>query len=101
MLITPKQKKDSYFTFFLGGEYHTIPTWQPSKQSTRKTCTYHWLGKYYNNVTLTVSSINSCPGWLWLIFHLKTPDFVDSIVESVIAAGGVSLWVTYVCWDTQ
>ena len=26
---------------------------------------------------------------------------LDSIIESVIAVGGVLLWVSSVCWDTQ
>ena len=26
---------------------------------------------------------------------------LDSIIESVIAAGGVLLWVSFVCCDTQ
>ena len=26
---------------------------------------------------------------------------LDSIIESLIAVGGVLLWVSSVCWDTQ
>ena len=26
---------------------------------------------------------------------------LDSIIESVIAVGGVLLWVNSVCWDTE
>ena len=33
------------------------------------------------------------------IFMLHVP--LDSIIESVIAVGGVLLWVSSVCWDTQ
>ena len=32
-------------------------------------------------------------------FMLHVP--LDSIIESVIAVGGVLLWVSSVCWDTQ
>ena len=32
-------------------------------------------------------------------FMLRVP--LDSIIESVIAVGGVSLWMSSVCWDTQ
>ena len=32
-------------------------------------------------------------------FMLYVP--LDSIIESVIAVGGVLLWVSSVCWDTQ
>ena len=34
-----------------------------------------------------------------LLFTLHVP--LDSIIESVIAVGGVLLWVSSVCWDTQ
>ena len=34
-----------------------------------------------------------------IAFMLHLP--LDSIIESVIAAGGVLLWVSFVCWDTQ
>ena len=34
----------------------------------------------------------------WL-FMLHVP--LDSIIESVIAVGGVSLWLSSVCWDTH
>ena len=34
-----------------------------------------------------------------LLFMLHVP--LDSIIESVIAVGGVLLWVSSVCWDTQ
>ena len=34
-----------------------------------------------------------------LIFMLHVP--LDSIIESVIAVGGVLLWVSSVFWDTQ
>ena len=34
-----------------------------------------------------------------VIFMLHVP--LDSIIESVIAVGGVSLWVSSVCWDTK
>ena len=33
------------------------------------------------------------------LFMLHVP--LDSIIESVIAVGGVLLWVSSVCWDTQ
>ena len=32
-------------------------------------------------------------------FMLHVP--LDSIIESVIVVGGVLLWVSSVCWDTQ
>ena len=32
-------------------------------------------------------------------FMLHVPS--DSIIESVIAVGGVLLWVSSVCWDTH
>ena len=34
-----------------------------------------------------------------MAFMLHVP--LDSIIESVIAVGGVLLWVSSVCWDTQ
>ena len=36
---------------------------------------------------------------LLMFFMLHVP--LDSIIESVIAVGGVLLWVSSVCWDTQ
>ena len=34
-----------------------------------------------------------------ILFMLHVP--LDSIIESVIAVGGVLLWVSSVCWDTH
>ena len=39
------------------------------------------------------------PGRVKKLFMLHVP--LDSIIESVIAVGGVLLWVSSVCWDTQ
>ena len=41
---------------------------------------------------MAISQLTKC-------FMLHVP--LDSTIESVIAVGGVLLWVSSVCWDTQ
>ena len=54
--------------------------------------------KAKNNGCFSLTSRDQ-PAVINMSFILHVP--LDSIIESVIAVGGVLLWVTSVCWDTQ
>ena len=51
------------------------------------------------HVSLTQLSYYYIIHYYDITFMLPVP--LDSTIESVIAVGGVSLWMSSVCWDTQ
>ena len=63
-------------------------------------CSFDMLNPVlYRCVQVMYISLIKATILIYVVFMLHVP--LDSIIEAVIAVGGVFLWVSSVCWDTH